>query len=116
MTSRTPTYEDDVLKVVDGCLHATVDVRTYRLVAVQKAAYKLADKCTIVLGSEKDQLLPITFMFQPGVAESAARQTAQLFFQELLDQELREHIASETNPMRALILAQAFSKSDLVRR
>ena len=111
-----PTERDDVLKVVDSCIHATVDVRVYRMVAVQKTAYKLADKCTIVLGSEKDQLLPITFMFRSGAAESEARQTAQLFFRELLDQELREHIASETSPMRALILAQAFSKSDLVRR
>jgi His-Xaa-Ser system protein HxsD len=111
-----PTEWKDVLKVVDGCIHATVDVRVYRLVAVQKAAYKLADKCTIVLGREKDQLLPITFMFRSGATESEARQTAQIFFQEALDQELREHIAAETNPLRALILAQAFSKSDLVRR
>jgi His-Xaa-Ser system protein HxsD len=38
------------------------------------------------------------------------------FFQELLDQELREQIAEETAPVRTLILAHAFSKADLIKR
>jgi His-Xaa-Ser system protein HxsD len=38
------------------------------------------------------------------------------FFQELLDQELRERIAEETDAIRSLILAQAYSKTDLIRR
>jgi hypothetical protein len=38
------------------------------------------------------------------------------FFQELLDQELREQIAEEINPVRTLILAHAFSKVDLIKR
>lgn len=45
-----------------------------------------------------------------------AGQHVRQFFQELLDQELREHIADETNAVRTLILAHAFSNVDLIER
>jgi His-Xaa-Ser system protein HxsD len=100
----------------DGSVRAEVDVRCYRLSAVQKVAYKLADRCTVILGGLDVASLPITFRFPRATNESAALDIVRLFFQELLDQELREQIAEETRPLRALILAHAFSKTDLIRR
>jgi His-Xaa-Ser system protein HxsD len=100
----------------DSCIHLRIDLRTYRLIAVQKTAYRLADKCTVVLGGEDGQTLPVALTFATAVTEVAARRIAQVFFQELLDQELREQIGLETAPLRALILAHAFSNSDLIRR
>lgn len=94
----------------------TIDLRIYRLAAVKKAAYRLAARCTAVLGTPEDEKLPVTFTFKPGTDEVAGREAVRLFFEELLDQDLREHVADETAPMRALILAQAFSKTDLIRR
>jgi His-Xaa-Ser system protein HxsD len=100
----------------NGSVHTTIDLRTYRLVAIKKAAYRLAARCTIALGSAADEHVPVTFTFKESVSESHAREVVRLFFEELLDQDLREHIAEETAPLRTLILAQAFSKTDLIRR
>jgi len=93
-----------------------IDLRSYRLSAVKKAAYVVADRCTAILGTPEGDRLPITFRFKPGTAEAPALEAVRRFFQEALDHELREAISAETAPLRALILAQAFSKTDLVRR
>lgn len=85
------------------------------MTAVQKSAYRLAERCTAVLGAPDANRLPITFTFRPGTVEQDALETVRLFFQELLDQELREKIGDETRAVRALIIAQAFSKTDLIR-
>jgi His-Xaa-Ser system protein HxsD len=109
--SELPTFIFD-----NGGVRTTLDLRAYRLAAVKKAAYRLAERCTAVLGTPEADALPVTFMFKPGTAENTAMEAMRAFFQELLDQELREHVAEETGPMRTLILAQAFSKTDLIRR
>ncbi len=97
-------------------LEATVDTRVYRVLAVKKAAYRMADRCTIVLGSPEGDLLPITFSFRPNTGEQAAEEAVRLFHQELLDEELRAVIHDETDALRALILAHTFSRTDLVER
>jgi His-Xaa-Ser system protein HxsD len=110
------TASDDPFSFDRGCIHVRVDLRAYRLVAVQKTAYRLAARCTLVIGAEHDQVLPIALTFGSKIAEDEARQVARLFFRELLDQELREKVGQETAALRALILAHAFSKTDLVNR
>lgn len=100
----------------DGAVQATLDLRIYRLVAVQKAAYRFAERCTAILGVPEDNRLPVRFAFRTGVAEQEALEAVRLFFQELLDQELREQIGEETRAVRALIIAQAFSRTDLIRQ
>ena len=102
--------------MVDGAIGLMIDVRVYRLTAVKKAAYRVADRCTAVIGALAEPLVPVTLRFKPGISENGAREAARLFFQELLDQELREQIADETGAVRTLILAHAFSKVDLLRR
>lgn len=104
------------LQMIDGVIGLVIDVRVYRLTAVKKAAYRVANKCTAILGPPDDHLLPVSLRFKPGTTEASAREAARTFFQELLDQELREQIAEETNPVRTLILAHAFSKADLIKR
>lgn len=95
---------------------ATVDLRVYRLSAVKKAAYRIAEKCTVVLGALEGDALWLEFRFAPSASDEDARTIERLFFQDLLDQELREQIGEETRPMRALVLAHAFSRTNLVRR
>jgi His-Xaa-Ser system protein HxsD len=102
--------------LVDGAIALVIDVRVYRLTAVKKASYRIADRCTAVIGALADPLVPVTLRFKPGTTESGAREAARWFFQELLDQELREQIADETSAVRTLILAHAFSKADLLQR
>ena len=60
--------------------------------------------------------LPVRFLFTPAVTEQDALETMRLFFQELLDQELREQVGDETRALRALIVAQAFSRTGLIRQ
>ena len=101
---------------VDGVIDLAIDLRCYRLSAVKKAAYRLADRVTVILGSPESDRLPVSLRFKPSVVEASARETIRQLFQELLDQELREQIAEETNPVRTLILAHAFSHVDLIKR
>jgi His-Xaa-Ser system protein HxsD len=95
---------------------STIDLRTYRLAAVKKAAYRIADRVTVVLGVSDGERLQVEFLFTQQTSEHGAAECIRLFFEELLDQELLEHVAEETAPVRALLLAQAFSRTDLIRR
>ncbi|WP_342375182.1 His-Xaa-Ser system protein HxsD [Myxococcus stipitatus] len=100
----------------DGAVQAVLDLRVYRLAAIQKSAYRFAERCTAVLGSPDADRIPVRFAFPPAITEQDALETVRLFFQELLDQELREQVGDETRALRALIVAQAFSRTDLIRQ
>lgn len=116
MTATKPPGESPTLVFRDCSISTTIDIRVYRLTAVKKTAYRLADRCTAVLGSIDGDLVPLTVAFPPRTQESAALEVMRLFFQELLDQELREQVGDETRAIRSLILAHAFSRTDLIRR
>lgn len=103
-------------RLVNGTIDLELDLRSYRLSAVKKAAYRLADRFTAVLGSPAGDRLVVSLRFPANASEASAREAVRQLFQELLDQELREHIAEETNPVRTLILAHAFSNVDLIKR
>ena len=77
-----------------------IDLGIYSLVALKKAAYKF--KKVQILERDKNFAL-----LELGDISEA------VFYQELVDQDLREIIAKETEPVRNLILAQAFSKTSL---
>jgi His-Xaa-Ser system protein HxsD len=108
--------QDGTFTFHEGKICGSLDLRVYRLTAIQKAAYKFAREFGAVLGPVDGHLLLATFEFQPSMSRDQATLLMRTFFQELLDQELRERIAEETHAIRALILAQAFSKTDLIRR
>ena len=95
-------------------LTMSIDTRVYRVDAVKKAAYRVADKCTIALGIPEHELLPLHVSFHPGTTDEAADEAIRLFHQELLDEDLRATIHEETDALRALILAQAFSRASLI--
>ena len=100
---------------VAGPYTTTVDLRVYRLSAVKKAAYRMADRCTIRLDRCESDRVRLTFDFPPRCGPAEARECTKAFFQELLDQDLREQIGEETEPLRKLILAHAFSRTGIVR-
>lgn len=102
--------------LVDGDIALVLDLRSYRLAAVKKAAYRCAHCFTAIIESPDGDRLPITLRFATGVLQPVAREATRQFFQELLDQELREQIAEETLAVRTLILAHAFSNVDLIKR
>jgi His-Xaa-Ser system protein HxsD len=57
----------------------------------------------------------VVIMLPPSSRETPEELLA-LFYRELADQELREKVAEQTRDIRALLLAHAFSRTDLVRR
>jgi len=116
MASRVDGAPECEGELVNGEIALVLDLRSYRLSAVKKTAYRFADRFTAVLGSPENDRLSLSLRFKANVAESAAREVTRQFFQELLDQELRELVAAETNAIRTLILAHAFSNVDLIKR
>ena len=102
------------LRFENGSISTTIDLTQYRVISVQKAAYRFAAKCTVILGQTTGTILPVTLQFSRQTTEDAALECARAFFQELLDQELREKIGEQTAGVRALILAHAFSRTGLV--
>jgi His-Xaa-Ser system protein HxsD len=97
----------------EGRVELVIDLRAYRLTAVQKTAYRLAARCTAVLGDVSESSVAVHLTFPAPLSEAHALEVARVFFQELLDQELREQIAVETAPLRNLILAHAYSRTGL---
>jgi His-Xaa-Ser system protein HxsD len=99
----------------DGVLKATLDLRVYRLSAIKKAAYRVAGTCSVSLGVITHETLPVLIAPKSVLSATEAEELGRMFEQELLDQELREHVADETAGLRSLILAQAYSKTGLIR-
>lgn len=88
-----------------------LDEQLYHLEATQKAAYRFIDRLTVLIQKKGEQLVceiePVTGHeknFEENVAD---------FKRELLDQQLRKQIKTETEDARNLILAYAFSRSGL---
>lgn len=109
-------HNQDAYVFHEGKVHVSFDLRVYRLAAIQKTVYKFAQEFGAALGPIDGHLLPATLDFPSDTIGDKATNVMRTFFRELLDQELREQIAEETHAIRSLILAQAFSKTDLIRR
>lgn len=89
----------------------SISTSVYRLSAVKKAAYRLGDRCFVRIESLTEASVQVKL-----TAKSANIPLDTLegeFLNELLDQDLRESIAEETERVRNLILAQAFSGASL---
>jgi His-Xaa-Ser system protein HxsD len=85
----------------------------YSVEAVKKAAYKFADRTSIIINPGPDSTISLVFNFSGKYENNDPKQVIADFFNELLDQDLRERIKKETEPLRNLILAHAFSRTSL---
>jgi len=83
----------------------------YCLEAVQKAAYRFIDRLTVLIENDGDEL---ACNIDPVVGHEAQfEEHIADFKREILDQQLRKQIKEETEPVRNLILAYAFSRTGL---
>lgn len=89
-----------------------IDGRAFRLSAIKKAAYRFGDRCFVTIETVDEKRVLITF--QPKRADFAIDVLEGEFRNEVLDQDLREIVAEETEGVRNLLLAQAFSKTSLI--
>jgi len=94
----------------------TLSLDLYSLEAIKKTCYKYTDKCSILLDDiNKDKnTVNVIFSMHNDNSNINHEQLLSDFKIELLDQDLREIVSSETEAVRNLILAQAFSKTSLL--
>jgi His-Xaa-Ser system protein HxsD len=88
-----------------------LDRSAYSLEAAQKAAYRFIDRLTVVLSQDDTHVL-CDIDAIPRFQSQLDRVLAD-FKRELLDQQLRCQIKAETEGVRNLIMAYAFSRSGL---
>ena len=88
------------------------DTRVYRLTALKKAAYRFGDRCHIHLYPGPDTQVTVTLRAKD--PQLNLLRLAGEYQNEVLDQDLREIVAEETAGICNLLLAQAFSATNLI--
>ena len=88
------------------------DKNTTSLDSLKKAAYRFIDHCSVEFVSDDSRFVCLLH-FSSTVSEEAAMLTVEDFRKEVLDQDLRASIKVETEAIRNLILAHAFSKTGI---
>ena len=86
------------------------DAASHSVDAIQRAAYRFSDRfsCELITGEAEHRCL-LTAVGETELAPQIAD-----FRTEVLDQVLRERIRAETEPIRTMILARAFSKTGVI--
>ena len=84
----------------------------YDVEAVKRAAYRFSDRIAVEINPTAEAI-SCRLMALSAAAAKQLDQIACDFRIEVLDQDLRLKIASETEPLRNLILSLAFSKTGL---
>ncbi|PXW26423.1 His-Xaa-Ser system protein HxsD [Paraburkholderia caballeronis] len=90
-------------------LEVLFDRQVYALEIVQKAAYRLVDRAAVSFDLTPTHVRCVLLVDTGNAVDEVARD----FHKEVLDQQLRAKIASETESIRHLILAHAFSRTGL---
>lgn len=90
-----------------------LDLRVYRLSAVKKALYRLGRRYVGTITLLEADRASVVLHQTPGAPPGDADHARTALLREVLDQELREHIADETGAIRNILVAQAFSKTSL---
>lgn len=91
---------------------AILSTGIHSLPAIKKAAYKFADRFFVTIDEANPGNVRVTFRPKPGAGN--VETVVGDFANEVLDQDLRESLAAETQAVRNLILAQAFSSTSLL--
>jgi len=94
-------------------IEVTFDPFVFSLDAVKEACYRFLDKCSPCI-ELRDGKIICQLQFDPAVTESSIPAVIANLRIEVLDQELRKKLKAETEPLRNVILAHAFSKTGLI--
>jgi len=92
--------------------HRTLQSSVYSVDAIKRAAYVMLGRATVTVEHDGDEI-HCTFEFPDGASNDAVDEIQREFVDEVLDQDLRERVRSETSSVRNAILAQAFSRTGL---
>ena len=86
----------------------------YSLNAIKKACYKFSSEFSVKFEEMNDEKIKLHFDFNSSIKDENKEEIIKQFHNELLDQDLREIVFKETENVRNLILAHAFSKTTLI--
>lgn len=92
----------------------TLSLSIYSLNALKKACYKFSSEFSVKFEKIDDDKMKVNFNFIPSINREQKEEIIHQFHNELLDQDLREIVFKETETVRNLILAHAFSKTTLI--
>jgi His-Xaa-Ser system protein HxsD len=106
---------NDISLKTNGC-SLSLNTSIYSLEAIKKAAYKFADRASILISPGAASSVIVEFNFRGKSATDNLGQVVSDFSNELLDQDLREIVKRETVALRNLIMAQAFSRTTLAEK
>ena len=99
--------------VLECSLHrVTFSKETSNIASLKRAAYKHTDKCAVEFLTDKNEIACV-FQFKNEISEDEFSQFVVEFRSDVLDEDLRNEISIQTEPIRNLILAHAFSKTGL---
>lgn len=92
-------------------ISVSVDLGVYSEMTIKKACYRIGDQAVAELTLENEGRMLVEIS---AIGDQPADQLKSRFLQELLDHDLREKVAEETNPIRNLIMAHALSRVPLI--
>jgi His-Xaa-Ser system protein HxsD len=92
-------------------LRYPVDTNLYTKEALFRACYQFTDRCYLFL--EQSDGDTVTVEFRKREAEAKLQDVVGSFANELINQRVRSDLSRETQAIRELIVAQAFSDADL---
>ncbi|HRE83583.1 MAG TPA: His-Xaa-Ser system protein HxsD [Opitutaceae bacterium] len=92
---------------------AVIDLEVYGLPGVLKAAYALTGRCYVHLQRREEKWIEIRLRGKR--AGTDPDQEVREFFNQLLDERLREMLAKETAGIRDQLMAHALGRTSLVR-
>lgn len=90
----------------------TFDASAYTLDAIQRAVYRFSDRLSADISIDREAISCRLFIHD--AHRELLDELIDDFRNEVLDQVLRERIRRETEPVRNLILAHAFSNTTVV--
>ncbi|HAT8820393.1 TPA: His-Xaa-Ser system protein HxsD [Legionella pneumophila subsp. pneumophila] len=91
-----------------------LNTSTYSLNAIKKICYQFSTSFSVKLEKIDEENVKIFFKFNEPHTSEKIDLIISNFYQALLDQDLREIVSRETEGVRNLILAHAFSKTTLI--
>ena len=89
------------------------DLAVFSIDAVKAACYRLSDKFSPSIEVHEGTIV-CHLQFDSKLSDVSIVSEIENFKKEVLDQELRQKLKAETEPIRNLILAHAFSKTGLI--
>lgn len=105
------TGENNKQSITDSTV---LSLSVYSLNVTKKAAYKFSAEFSVTFEKIDDEQIKVCFDFNPSISPENKTTIIRQFHNELLDQDLREIVFKETENVRNLILAHAFSKTTLI--